>query len=1135
MGNIQNTINSYMMQLDELIKNENFDEAKRKFIKYQNELKKTSSEEKKQEMINILIEFLKPETKNVLKNYIYNLISEDRIYLIFKEIYEEKLIDSCDFEKSQITAEKDIKEYIEKTEKVFKMVGLVSKTSVVNERLSLLYFKLANIKFNNLPRNRKLKQVEEIIDLEEKSLQYIKQTINNEQRVECEKMLEELLNIKYELIAVDKMIEKKYDEAIEFFKKVTKENENVLNCIEKCYEEIMMENEKNKNYEKALEALEHLHNNVHRIKEKRVELRMKLIYQKIENKLKGKNYSSVLDLYYDLLEFKIDEGLSEKYFEQDFEKYNELFISNLISITLDSYKENKLSDFLKKLEEKSTKFKKEKVLFYLKDLLKNLKQIQKDKNILSFDNIINILLSQSQLSEIKQRIFLIFLVEYYLNKENKQKILEALNNSKVDFIYLTTEGKNILYNLLKDEDLNNTDMIFLISKIIYKITIKEIEPSKELYKITGLKIQKSYKHKASHKNLTFYDSVKELMKIFQNIILKSSYGLKEPIIIYTNILFGLEQLRKEAIKGLVAFVQYRDNEILANDIIYFFIDYILSKNEEINNLLETILQQIKLQKNIEKGIVLLLLKLLIFYKREKNDLSSQEKIIKLLIEENIDKKVLIDFQVIKNINEYLKLGNSSKLIFDFIYIHNKIPEEHRTYDMNEAYNNYLEKKDVKKGNQKKEEVKLVPYQLINILKLSNNINEENQSQIEDILDDSDTAKYYLNRLKSSDSLYKTMNLKKVSSHIYKHTFELFEFVCERKREWPEKALLNLLNGFYKGDDNDNDFYIKETFKIFRLIKEYQKDIPEIIIKNLEIEEKLSKPLYYKLENDDFRTYEEMIKDFNDLHGFSIRHKKFISQFNKFSFNINHNIYADFINLIANKNFDIGKNIFTKSIQRVKLDFFINIYPKIISNTSVNITYKSLTLQRLNKELNSQANTKEQITQLINHIKYFIDWIILPPKVITTFYNLLKKYFDDVNIKKELTFSFGNYFSFNKETQKDSFIKVKDLIINDPIYQKLINMKLNKFKDEELFYIYSSAQYYDKDDFANPDILPMNIIAKFIFEHQHFYEYKEIVEKIEKFSERLKFGKFSTERDVSLSHLFLCQEPKLLDYLEIINI
>jgi len=109
--------------------------------------------------------------------------------------------------------------------------------------------------------------------------------------------------------------------------------------------------------------------------------------------------------------------------------------------------------------------------------------------------------------------------------------------------------------------MNNTDMIFLISKIIYKITIKEVEPSKTLCQITGLKIQKSYKHKESHNNLSFYDSVKELMKIFQNIILKSNYGLKDPIAIYTKIISYLEPLRKEAIKGLVAFAQYRDNEI----------------------------------------------------------------------------------------------------------------------------------------------------------------------------------------------------------------------------------------------------------------------------------------------------------------------------------------------------------------------------------------------------------------------------------------------------------------------------------------------------------------------------------------------------------------------------------------------
>ena len=1130
MGNIKSVIDSYMAELSELILKGDFEEAKKKFVKYQNELKKTSSEEKKAEIINILMEYLEPETKNNLKNYIWNLRSSDRIYLIFKEVYEEKLIRSCGLEISELSKEKDILEYIEKTEKIFNMIGLVSKTSVINERLSILYFKLVDIKHNKISNNPQLKDIEEIIQLQEKSLQYIKTTINNEQKVECEKFLEELLNTKYKLIGIEFQKERKYEEAIESYKKITKEEEIVLNSIERCYEEIMIENEKNKNYEKALEALGNLHNNISRIKQKEVELKMKLLYQKIQNQMNEKNYSAVLDLFYDLLEFKIDEILDQKYFEQDFEKYNELFISNLISITLISYKENKLSEFISKLEEKEKVFQKEKVLLYLRDLLKNLKEIKKDKNILSLDNISKTLLAQKHLTEINQRIFLMFLVEYYLNKENKQQILETLNNSKVDLIYLTDEGKNILYTLLKTEDMNNTDMIFLIAKIIYKITIKEVEPSLSLFKIVGLKIQKSYKHKASQSNLTFYDSVKELMKIFENIILKSNYTLKDPIVIYTNLLFGLEKVRKEAIKGLVSFVQYRDNEKLANDTIYFFIDYILSKNEDINFLLETILHQIKLQKNIEKGILLLLLKLLIFYRREKNDLASQEKIIKLLIDENIDKKVLIDIQVIKNINEYLKLGNCCSLIFDFIYVHNKIPDEHRTFDMGEAYNNYLDKKKVKKGNKKKEEVKLEPYQLENILKLSNVINEETQSKVEDNLKDPNLAKYYLERLKSSNELIKTMNLKKISMQFYRHNLEIFKFICQKKKEWPEKALLNLLNGFYKEDQ----LLVEETFKIFNLIQEYQKNIPDIVKKNIDIETKLSdSKTYFNLQNEDKRIYEEMIKDFNDLYGFSSRHKKFINQFNRFAFN-NNNIYNNFINLIANKNFDIGKNIFIKSIQKIDLDSFTKILSKIISNSLINTNYKSYVLRRLDRELNNDSNSKEKIIQLINQIKYFIDWIILPPKIINTFFNVLTKYIDDKDTKKELIFSLGNYFSIKKEGQQDLFNNLNNILIKDELYQKLINMKIDKYSEEELFYIYSCAQYYDKDDFTKHEEIPTQIIAKYICDHQHFYEYNEIIEKINKFSEKLKFEKFSPERDVSLRQLYLSLEPKLLDYLEIIS-
>ena len=1129
MGNIKTTIELDMKQLDELIIKGQFDEAKKKFIKSENSLKSTSSEEKKSEITNYLLEYLDQETRKYLKNYIWNLYSSDRIYLIFKEIYEEKLIKSCEFQISSLSKENEIESYIRQLEKVFIMIGLPSKVGVINERLSQLYYKLVDIKFQQFQMNPQLDKIEEIIKLQEKSIQYIKQTINTEQKIECEGFLEILLNEKYKLYGIECQKNNKYEEAIEYYEKITKMTELILDCIEKCYEEIVLENERSKNYEKALNALGKLHNNENRIKIKKVELKMKLLYQQIEKLIEQNNYFPSLDLYYDLLEFKIENNLDEKYFESDFEKYTDLFISNLINITLYSFKENKFPEFISKLEEKAKLFTKQKILIYVNDLLDYLKKVEKDKNILSLENITKSLLSKEKLSEINQRIFLSFLIKYYLNDENKQNILETLNNSSIDFIYINDECKNILYTLLEKEDINNTNMILSISKIIHKICIKDVQPSFTLFKIVGLKIKKLNENKGTKVNLNYYDTIKLLMKIFQNVILKSNFSMKDPIIIYTNLLYNLDKIQKDVIKGLISFLQYKDNEKLDKNTTYFFINYITSKNEEINNLLETILKQIKLQKNIEKDLLLLLFRLLIFYKKEKNDLASQEKIIKLLIDENIDKKVLTDIQVKKIINEYLKLGNNCSLIFDFIYTHNKIPEDQRTFEMNEAYNNYIKNQNVKIGSQNKREKEMETYQIKNILKVSKSINEKNQSLIEEKLDDADIAKEYLSHLKSSNDLFKTMNLKNVSKHFNKNNIEIFELICQKKKEWPEKALINLLNSFYKEDP----ILIKETFRIFNLIEEYQ-PLPEIVLKNIELEKKLSDETYFNLKKEDKLTYEEMIDEFSDLHGFSKRHKKFINQFNKFSFDGNNNIYIKFINLITIKNFDIGKNIFIKSIEKVDLDFFSKIYSKIISNPLINLNYKSYVLNRLDKELKNESNLNEQIIQLIYQIKYFIDWIILAPKFIHTFYDMLTKYFEDLNTKKELIFSIGNYFSTKKENQKDLFIKFKDLLQNEPIYQKLDEINVNKFNEEELFYIYSCAQYYDKNDLNNPEEIPTQVIAKYIFEHQQFYEYKEIIEKIEEFSKRLNFGKFSPERDNSLRQLFLCQEPKSLDYLEIIS-
>ena len=499
MGNIKTTIELDMKQLDELIIKGQFDEAKKKFIKSENSLKSTSSEEKKSEITNYLLEYLDQETRKYLKNYIWNLYSSDRIYLIFKEIYEEKLIKSCEFQISSLSKENEIESYIQKLEKVFIMIGLPSKVGVINERLSQLYYKLVDIKFQQFQMNPQLDKIEEIIKLQEKSIQYIKQTINTEQKIECEGFLEILLNEKYKLYGIECQKNNKYEEAIEYYEKITKMTELILDCIEKCYEEIVLENERSKNYEKALNALGKLHNNENRIKIKKVELKMKLLYQQIEKLIEQNNYFPSLDLYYDLLEFKIENNLDEKYFESDFEKYTDLFISNLINITLYSFKENKFPEFISKLEEKSKQFTKQKILIYVNELLDYLKKIEKDKNILSLENITKSLLSKEKLSEINQRIFLSFLIKFYLNEENKQNILETLNNSSIDFIYINDECKNILYTLLEKEDINNTNMILSISKIIHKICIKDVQPSFTLFKIVGLKIKKLNENKGKIK------------------------------------------------------------------------------------------------------------------------------------------------------------------------------------------------------------------------------------------------------------------------------------------------------------------------------------------------------------------------------------------------------------------------------------------------------------------------------------------------------------------------------------------------------------------------------------------------------------------------------------------------------------
>ena len=1126
MGNIEANIKTYMTKLDLLISKEDYENIQKLFGKYIKELEKYNSEENRKEIIKLLIDYLEPDISEPLNIYMSNLKFKDKIYLLFKEIYESKLIELGKFQISESVNEEEIKQYIKKNENIFKKISLASSVYKLNETLSNLYFYLADIKYKKYTMNlKKTKEdISEIIDNMESCLKYIENSINKDQKESYNNFKQHLINEKKKLCGLECLNQKKYEEAINFFKEMNNSEENIKEYIDKCYILIAEEYEEKNDYANALLTLKKLNMQDPRIKTKEILINMKILYSKIENNFKEGNFFRCIDLYYSLLEYKIDKDLNRNYFLYYFEKYYFFFLSTLSKITLIYYKDNKIKDYIAKLEEYSNKYSNQKISNIIQDLINYLKTIEKDKSLLSLDYISDILSGNNEINEIVQRIYIIFLIEYYLIID-KEKVLNLLLNNKINLLYLTEESKLILNKFLEKEE--NLDILFLLVNIYIIITQKGIDCSLSLYKTIGKKIFKLFKNKPSKITKVYYETMKLLLIIFQNIISKSNYDLKDPIKIYSSLLFGIPELKKEIINGLI-FLTKKNNTIkLDNNIIIIFIDYILSHNDIID-LLDIIIEQLKMEDKLDKNMISLLFTLLLYYKEEEFNLPkiNQEKIIKFLKDINIEKEYL-EFQITQFINEYLKLGGYSDLIFEII---NKIPEENRSFDMNEAIHEFAINKKVQQGKKKKAIIKQDKYQLEIDLKMSNSLNPDKQAEIENNLEDQNILQIYIKHLKSNKELFKTINLEKISNYINLNSLELFILICENKKIWSNEALSNLLNGFYKGDNE----LIKQTFMIFSLIEKYQK-LPEIILKNLEIEKKLSQDSYYHLPKEDRGIYKQMIIDFNQLNGFSGRHKNFIKQLDNFNYEDNDIIYNDLINLIVDKNFDIGKSPFYKSIKNINQNKFIQVFSKLLSNPKININYKTIILKRLDNELKKETTENNILISIIIQIKYFIEWLILPSTLINTFLSLLKKNNNGENtIKKEIIFSIGNYFSIQKDNQKELFIQFQNIIKDEEAYKVIKRSNTNpEFKDEDISYIYSNAQYYNVPALSKLDNIPIKVIIKFIYENQKNYRFEEIEEKINNFCAKFKSKDFCPERDRLLRQLFLNPSPKSLDYLKII--
>ena len=1137
MGNIKETIKGYISNLTLSIQKEKFDESERLYKKYKEELKKYNKEVANQ-IISILIEYIRDYLNIDIHYYITNLKTNDKINFLFNEVFEGILINSTKYKDSDIKSENDVKGQINKIEKIYKKVILNSSIIIIEEKLANLYFLLADIKFQKLMKDGEIsvKSFDNIIKIIDDSIFKSRNSTNIEQIESYKNYKNIILNKKNKLEGAEYLKEKNYEKAIDCFKKINifeniDEEKYIKNYIEQCYFLISIDYEQKKDYINAIEILKNLNQNELILKTRKIDLQWKIEYDKIENNLVNNKLFESIDNYYNLLENEVEDKIKFD-LSNTLEMYYISFFSLLPKITLFSYKNDSINDFVSIIVNKN--FKNKRLLPILNDLINFLKLVNENKTLLSLDKISESIKSEENINEIKQRIYIMFLIEHYYNY-NKKIVIDLLNNSKINLFYISEENKIYLNNLFENED--DIDILYLFSNLYENLSIKGIDNSLLLYNNISQKLSKLINQRTNNPTKSYVETTKNFIKIYKNIVSKSNHKIEKPKQLLKNLLLNFPEIKLETCKLLCFFLSKNINIKLGQEIIIILIDFILSyQTDEITNIEDTkneilniIIDHLKKENLFDDNIIILLFKMLVYYgENESRAKKNQDKIIKYFLDINIKEEILTNKNIIKSINEYLELENYSQNI---IQILKKIPKKFISLHMKAALDEENKNKKIKENKKRNVTKQKDNYQLIIEIKTSAILNPDQQLECESRLEEPEFYKQYLSYLKSQKDLFKTMNLEIISKKININNLELFYLICEKKKKWPTNALISLLNGFYQNDKN----LLTETFKLFNLIENYQK-LPDIIIKNIIIEKKLLDEGNYDLKDDDIIIYETMINDFNNLKGFCDHHKSFINQIEKLKFKENTNVYNNLMNLLVNKNFDIGKKAFNRAIGKISLNKFIDIYSKILSNPLILEYYKMKTLKRLDKELHSKEISLENIYTITIQLKYFIDWILIPPIIIETFLFIIKNHYNNRRIKKEIIFSFGNYFSILKENQKDLFNQFYELVQNDKDFQIIKNNNFCKTikYDEYIFYIYSCFQYYENFDLNQIEAIPIKAISKFIFENQKENSLEAIELRINNYIDENKYDRFSPSRDSKLRQLFVSSYSKSLDYLEILK-
>ena len=137
------------------------------------------------------------------------------------------------------------------------------------------------------------------------------------------------------------------------------------------------------------------------------------------------------------------------------------------------------------------------------------------------------------------------------------------------------------------------------------------------------------------------------------------------------------------------------------------------------------------------------------------------------------------------------------------------------------------------------------------------------------LDDPKILEKLIYSLKQQKHLFKKLNIENITKNFSSSKKQLFNLLTENKVHFNERSLINLLQGFYKNNDNE----LKESFNVFNKIKEYE-NLSEIININLNVEEFLYRKEYLNIENFNDKLL-TITNNFSYLFGFSSQHENYI--------------------------------------------------------------------------------------------------------------------------------------------------------------------------------------------------------------------------------------------------------------------